>query len=152
MAKSAADRARDYRERKRREREAAEAAARDARDAVAGSAMRVAVESALGAMKWLVASDDAAVAQARALARQVDLLEHEGQLDRMLSAHRALSRVLHELGGMPIVRMQHELRSLKLRGGGGDGDEGEAEQPSAEERQRAGNVTSIQRPPKRARA
>lgn len=106
-----AEKQRRFRARRAQEREAEKAA----RGSVpAPSVMRSAVGDALAAMKWLVSSDAASVAQARELARQVDELSHVNDYTRALSAHRALSRVLNDLGGTPTVRMQHELRSLKL--------------------------------------
>jgi hypothetical protein len=101
--------------------------------------MRDAVESSLAAMsKWITASDGASVQQARALAHTIDRLEWKGDDVRALSAHRALSRVLHDLGGTPTVRMQHELRSLKAeRKVEGDG------------KPLPGNVSKLERPAKR---
>lgn len=110
--------------------------------------MRAAVDTSLKAMKWIVPSDSASVAQARLLAKQVDELEHAGQAMRALSAHRALSRVLNDLAATPAARLQHEVRSLRAgadQGGGGDGgNEGESQQSS--------NVSQFKRPEKRRRS
>lgn len=144
MAKSAAERAREYRARKASERAAEEAAARDARDAEAPRVMRDAVEASLAAMKWIAPSDAASVAQARSLAEDVDLLRHAGDTNRALSAQRALSRVLNDLGGTPTVRMQHELRSLKAAKRTEGADDGDSV-PTPD------NVTKLERPAKRAR-
>ncbi|MGK9222058.1 MULTISPECIES: terminase small subunit [unclassified Microbacterium] len=142
-------------ERKRRKR-AEERAERDARAATsrtradtgpAPTTMRDAVDGALAAMKWLAPSDVAAVTQAKDLARIVDESTHSGDEARALSAHRALSRVLNDLGGTPTVRMQHELRSLKLAKRTEDADGGNE---SSEGGRRPENVTELKRPPKRA--
>lgn len=144
---AARKRSKEYRDRKAAEKRAQETAARDERDAEAPAVMVSAVEAALAAMsKWLVDSDAASVAQARMLARRVDRYEHSDDDVKLLSAHRALTRVLNDLGGTPTVRMQHELRSLKLAAKTEvlDGGEGETEKP-------AGNVSKFERPPKRKR-
>lgn len=127
------------------ERDAERAKARTGSDAAAGTAMREAVESALKAMKWIQPSDAASVAQVRRLAKAIDELEHEGDRIRLLSAHQALTRVLHELGGTPTVRMQHELRSLRAQ-------KNEVPNGSNDEAAAAGNVSRFERPAKRKRA
>ena len=140
---AARERARKYRERKAAERDAARSSARDARDAVAPTTMRDAVASSLTAAKWIVASDAAAVAQAHALAKQIDLLDHAGDTTRLLSAHGRLTTVLDRLGATPVVRQQHELRSRKLTPEVPDaGSEGSTAKPE-------GNVSQFRRPPKR---
>lgn len=139
-------RSQEYRDRKKAVAEAAKAKERDARDAAAGTEMRDAIESALKAMKWIQPSDAASVAQARQLAKSIDELAHEGDRIRMLSAHQALTRVLHELGGTPTVRMQHELRSLRAQ------TKNEVPDGSNDEASTAGNVSAFRRPPKRKRA
>lgn len=148
MAKSSAERAREYRERKRKEREEAAAAARDARDADAGTAMREAVTEAIASMKWLVASDIASKMQALDLARIIDEATHEGDDARALSAHRALSRVLNDLGGTPAVRLARELRSLKHA----PKTEGDDERNEGEGGATPANVTKLERPKPRSRA
>ncbi|WP_157079051.1 terminase small subunit [Herbiconiux solani] len=150
-------RARDAeRKRRRRAEQRAEAAAvkatgrvgADTPDTSAPTTMRDEVEAAIAAMKWLVESDRASKAQARMLAEDVDLLRHAGETTKALSAQRALSRVLADLGGTPTVRMQHELRSLRAttKSEGSDG-EGSSEGGSSA----GGNVTALRRPEKRAR-
>lgn len=146
MAKTAAERARDYRDRKRQEQDAANAAARDSRDATAGTDVRDAVEATISAARWLTGSDAASIAQARTLAKRIDLLEHEGETTRALSAHRALSQVLNDLGATATKRMQYELRSSKAARP--EEDDGERK-PGEGAASRAGNVTPISRPPKR---
>lgn len=106
--------------------------------------MRDAVDEALAAMKWLVASDVASVMQAKELAREIDELSAEGERTKALSAHRALSRVLSDLGGTPNMRMQRELRSLKHAPPPG----GEDERPDSPSEGGA-VVTQLKRPPKR---
>jgi hypothetical protein len=140
----AAERARRSRARKREIREAAEAAARDARDKVAGTVTRDAVEATIDAAKWLTGADAASIAQARTLARRIDLLEHEDETTRALSAHRALSQVLNDLGATATKRLQYELRSRKAVAAEGGDDDNEVEAPA--------NVTSLRRPAKRSRA
>ncbi|WP_444543326.1 terminase small subunit [Mycetocola manganoxydans] len=78
--------------------------------------MQDAVERSLAAMKWLTTSDGAAVELARLTAAQVDLLSVPGNtslLEKKSRASASLLRVLHELGGTPAVRLQHELRSMR---------------------------------------
>lgn len=108
--------------------------------------MRDSVRRSLAAMKWLVDSDEAAKDQATELARLVDELQHAGDTSRALSAHRALTKVLNDLGGTPMRRMMHELRSLR----GGSGPEVPDEQHEGDET--SGNVTQFQRPPRRSEA
>lgn len=139
-------------ERKRKARAAA-AVKRDAEkaeyrrrpDASIPRTMRDAVETTIAAAsKWLVDSDAALVAQARMLARNVDTYLFTCEDSKMLSAQRALTRVLNDLGGTPTVRMQHELRSLKLAAKTEVPDGGEGEAGT-----QAGNVSEFKRPPKR---
>lgn len=127
-------------------RDAERKAAADASKASAPSEMRNAVEKALAAMKWLVDSDAASVAQARALAKDVDELGADGDRSRALSAQRALTRVLNDLGGTPTVRMHHELRSLRLAA------KTEVPDGEGEAGKQAGNVSAFKRPEKRKRA
>ncbi|BAU32467.1 terminase small subunit [Microcella alkaliphila] len=143
---AARERARKYRQKKAAEREAARQAERDERDAEAPRTMRESVRASLEAMKWLVDSDVAAVLQAKMLAEQIDLMTHAGETTKALSAHRALTTVLDRLGGTPTVRMQHELRSLRMAAkteGGKDGDEGADTPP---------NVSRFERPKRRRRS
>lgn len=136
-------------ERKRRarakaaaERDAGRRSARTALASAAPTTMRDAVRDALAAMKWLVASDVASKVQALELAREIDEFTHEGERMKALSAHRALSRVLSDLGGTPNMRMQRELRSLK-----------HAPKPEVDvdsvDSAAAGNVSKFERPAKR---
>lgn len=128
------------------ERDAERARRRDASDASAPRRMRDAVERSLAAMKWLQPSDDTAVELARDLAQDVDESRHEGDRVRAQSAARALTRVMHELGGTPTVRMQHELRSLRAQ------TKSEVPDGSNDEAAQAGNVSQFKRPEKRKRA
>lgn len=144
-------RAAKSRAKKKVEKQAAEASQRDARDGSNPSAptvMQDAVEEALAAMKWITASDRAAVMQVRRLAALVDLLEASGDWIRALSAHRALTSALTALGGNPIVRQQHELRSLRAVSRNGGDDDGEHEGETTAE---GGIVTKFERPAKRSR-
>lgn len=94
-------------------------------------------------MKWLVDSDAAAIAQARMLADSVDRLQAAGEESKALSAHRALTSVLNDLGGTPTVRLQRELRSQKLK----------TEVPDdGNDTATKGNVSKFERPPKRQKA
>jgi hypothetical protein len=141
-----ADRKRNQRAKDRAAREAAKAAVADARNASATQYMTEAVERSLAAMKWLTRSDDAAVSQVRKLAMFCDRLEDDGDYIRALSAHRALTSALQALGANPIVRQQHELRSLRAvsrtSGGSDDGDRTDQQPEGA-------IVSNIKRPPKR---
>lgn len=144
---------------RKREKRAQERAARDAAVTAAKPENRAdrpkmvdEVKTSLAAMKWLQPSDSASVAQAKALAAEIDALTDAGDTAKALSAHRALSRVLNDLGGTPTVRLQHELRSLKLgrraeEDDDDDGDEAdEADQPAG-----AAIVSKFERPKKRSR-
>lgn len=148
MAKTAAERAREYRERKRAERDAEEARARDARNAVAPTTTRDAVEATIAAAKWLTGADAASIAQARVLAKRIDLLEHVDDTARALSAHRALSQVLNDLGATATKRLQYELRARKLAPAEGAGDEREPGEGGST----PANVTRLRRPEPRSRA
>jgi hypothetical protein len=137
-------------ERKRLSRAAARATAvptkpktTDGVDVPASTVMHDAVESSLLAMKWLVDSDAAAMAQARMLAATVDRLQDAGEETKALSAHRALQAVLNNLGGTPTVRLLRELRSQKLKTEVPDG----SSNPTTE-----GVVSEFKRPPKRQKA
>ena len=140
---------------RKREKRAEAAAAREAEQRASRTSaasdvprtMRDAVADALQHMKWLVPSDVASRTQAEDLARIIDEATHEGNEVRALSAHRALSRVLNDLGGTPSVRLARELRSLKHAAnpeGGDERIEGEGGAPD--------NVTRFQRPAPRSRA
>lgn len=128
------------------ERDAARAAAKDAADASAATTMRDAVKSAIEAAKWLVPSDAASVAQAHELARQIDEHTAAGDAVKAMSAHRALSRVLNDLGATPAARMHHELRSQRSsKTEVPDGNEGKVATGGAV-------VSQLKRPTKRRRA
>jgi len=101
------------------------------------------VEATLAAAKWLTGADAASIAQARLLAKRIDVLEFEDETTKALSAHRALSQVLNDLGATATKRQQYELRSRKAESQteGGDDEQGTAGA--------SGNVTQLRRPPKR---
>ncbi|WP_425836979.1 terminase small subunit [Microbacterium sp. PA5] len=142
----AAERARKYRARKRAEADVVAAAKRDACDAEIPTTIRDAVADALEHMKWLVPSDAASVAQAKSIAEDLDRYRHERDDAKALSAHAKLSRVLNDLGGTPLVRLQRELRSLK----NAPKPEGDDERnPSEGAASKPGNVTQFERPSKR---
>jgi hypothetical protein len=105
--------------------------------------MRDSVEATIAAAKWLTGADAASMTQARLLAEDVDVLRHEGDTTKALAAHRALSRVLSDLGATATKRQQYELRSRKAetQTEGGDDEQGTAGA--------SGNVTQLRRPPKR---
>ena len=167
---SAAERARNYRERKKSEAleaEAAAAAARDARDADTPSqnppaspprriSMRESIDEAIAAMKWLKPSDKAAEDAARLYAGLIDeTLERDPTATgKAASLGQLLARWLHELCGTPTVRLQHELRSLRIAAGLTEPGGENGDKPVEGTPQRAGEatVTPISRPPKRARA
>lgn len=109
------------------------------------------VTQALAAMKWIEASDKAAVDLTLLYARQIDTFTRskDPQVKTKgiyLGPH--LLRALVALGGTPTARLQHELRSRKLAGPEAEGDHEDA----AETKRPAGNVTSIKRPPRRYRS
>lgn len=163
---AAAKRSREYRDRKRREKEVAEevaAAERDARDAAAESKpfkLVDSVEAAIAAMKWIRDSDGALVDMAKFYAVQIDkvISDDPTATGKAASLGQLLTRILHELGGTPTVRLQHELRSLRLAAGleseDGDHEQHEADRRQDDAAQVAGGaiVSSIQRPPKRTRS
>lgn len=139
-------------ERKRRarakaaaEREAAREAARMGRASVAPTTTRDAVEATIAAAKWLTGADAASIAQARTLAHRIDVLEHADETTRALSAHRALSQVLNDLGATATKRLQYELRSRKVAPGEGDDEPKQGGATPA-------NVTRLERPTPRSRA
>lgn len=140
-----AEKQRRYRERRREAREAEKAAAGNADNGPVPTTMRDSVESALSAAKWLTDADGASRAQARALAKQVDVLEHAGETTRLLSAHRALSQVLNDLGATATKRLQYELRSQRST---------DAEVPDGEVKRASGDaiVSELKRPAKRRRS
>lgn len=143
MGKTSTERSREYRARKKqRELEQHSETLRRR-----GPNVRRALDASLKAMKWLRPSDDGAVAQARAVADLVDAARKEGDVARELSAHRQLTTILNELGGTPKVRMQHELRSARMK----DDDEGATANGGerSSTRQSAANVAAFERPAKR---
>jgi len=170
----AATRARRYRERKRANANAADTLPGLTRDAVASSTIPPAdapkppaftmlnsVNAAIDAMKWLQPSDFAAVDLARMTALQYDnlLAGDPSATGRAASLGQLLTRVLHELGGTPTVRLAHELRSMRLQPPTADPKPGDPnaddldEEASEPSRRKSGaTVTSIKRPPKRKRA
>lgn len=105
-------------------------------------AMRRSVTAALAAAKWLAESDVASRQQALMLADDVDACLAIGDRVGSRAAHRALSRVLNDLGMTPTVRLQRELRSRKVSPEVPDAESGSS---SAE----AGNVSQFKRPQKR---
>lgn len=134
------------------ERDARRAQARTVTDASAASTMRDAVEATISAAKWIVDSDAASVAQARALAKQIDELDHAGETVRSISAHRALSRVLADIGATPTARLQHELRSRRMERADGKEVDEDGRQPTGQQGEGAGGVVTPIRPPKRRRS
>lgn len=129
------------------QREAERLAARTADESAAPTTMRDAVEDAIKAARWLTGADAASIAQARTLARRIDLLEHDDETTRALSAHRALSQVLNDLGATATKRMQYELRSRR-----GAPEEGDDERNPGEGGETPSNVTKLERPQPRSRA
>ncbi|SJN10549.1 hypothetical protein FM113_09405 [Leucobacter sp. 7(1)] len=79
--------------------------------------MRQSVEGSIAGMRWIAASDAAAVAQVRALADMADQATATGDTSLALRAHSLLSRLLAEVGGTPKVRMQLELRARRVEQG-----------------------------------
>lgn len=108
--------------------------------------MREAVDSAIAAARWLTLSDRASEEQARQLADDVDASNAVGDRAAARSAHRALSRVLNDLGATPSVRLQRELRSRRMIEETGASDDGHAAATGT-----TGNVTQFERPPRRKR-
>lgn len=140
---------RAYRARKAADREAAAAAAAGHASHVdAPTTMRDAVEASITAARWLTGADAASIAQARTLARRIDLLEHADETTRALSSHRALSQVLNDLGATATKRMQYELRSRRAAPEEGNSDE----RNSGEGGETPANVTKLERPTPRSRA
>lgn len=123
-----------------RARQRAEAAekARAAADGEPGP-MRQSVDAAIAAAKWLGPSDAATIAQLRSLADVVDVASRTGDVKLELRAHSLLSRILADAALTPRVRLQHELRSLKV-----------AAAPASDAAiAKASNVTRFPRPAKR---
>ncbi len=118
-----------------------------------------ATELALSAMsKWLQDSDKAAVNQARFYSKLIDGIDVENDeraTAKLTSLGQLLTRILHELGGTPTVRMQHELRSMRLNPNANGGDDGDSVDGAESEPAKPGAgavVTSIKRPAKRGRS
>lgn len=168
---AAALRARKYRAAKKRKALEAAAAATDERDAErdgqAGKPTQVrpsiaaSTENALAAMKWIKDSDGALVDMARLYSLQIDeiLYRDPEATGKAASLGQLLTRILHELGGTPTVRLQHELRSMRMdaaadamSGGDDAGSDEEDPRENASSRRGGATVTPIKRPPKRKRA
>lgn len=142
MARSDADRAREYRARRRDARDADRRAAARAAAESAGTEMRDAVEASIAAAKWLAPSDSATLSQLRATARIIDVAIAVEDVTLELSAHGRLSGLLNAAGMTPTSRMQNELRSQR------------AVPETADPGSLPANVQSITspRPPKRTRS
>ncbi|WP_442922238.1 terminase small subunit [Microbacterium sp. No. 7] len=140
-----AERKRRVRAAEREAREAARLAGRTSAESAASTATRDAVEATIAAARWLTAADAASIAQARTLAKRIDLLEHADETTRALSAHRALSQVLNDLGATATKRLQYELRSRRVA----PAEDGDDERESSEGGATPANVTKLERPPKR---
>jgi hypothetical protein len=145
---AARERMRAKRARERAERDAARVSSANAANGEAPTTTRDAVDATIRAAKWLTDADAASIAQARTLARRIDLLEHADETVRALSAHRALSQVLNDLGATATKRLQYELRSRRVVPGEGDGDE----RSPGEGGKTPDNVTKLERPRPRSRA
>jgi hypothetical protein len=86
-------------------------------DDVEPGPMLTAVNTSVDAMRWIEDSDYALVVLTRQQAAQIDALHAVGTSAARAQAVRAqgqLLRSLQALGGTPVVRMQHELRSRRL--------------------------------------
>lgn len=132
---------RAWRARKRAERAAAAVDAAHAQ-IVPQMSMADAIATSVAAMKWLAPSDGAAVLLARLLASQIDALTAAGDIAGSIRHSSALLRILRELGGTPMVRLQHELRSRRVGVLKAERDEAQAVEASP-------NVTRFVRPAKR---
>lgn len=104
-------------------------------EALPAQPIRDALEESLRVMKWIGPSDVTAVAMARSLADVADLHLREKDMRAHTAALRDLRGILNDLGGTPLVRLQHELRALRLE-----------VQASTVKRPRAGGVTDGQAP------
>lgn len=120
------------------------------------------VNLAVDAMKWLQPSDYALVDLARQTAMAMDrVLADDPNSPKAATWGNLLKQTLHELGGTPTVRLQHELRSMRLvpplTEDPNSGDEDDDTIPvdpagrksKAAKRRSDATVTSIKRPPKR---
>ncbi len=134
---TSAERARNYRQRKALEAKAAaeaQAAERDnsrdagtERDAAAidtpskprAIVLRDSVADAIAHMKWLKPTDSALSDMALMYAGMIDDLvaEDPTATGKAASLGQLLARLMTQLGGAPTVRLQHELRSLRLLAG-----------------------------------
>jgi hypothetical protein len=137
---------RKKREQERGQRAAATPAPANAANVPEARPMREAVDSAIAAARWLTLSDEASKEQARQLADDVDASNAAGERAAARSAHRALSRVLNDLGATPSVRLQRELRSRRILDEKGGGDDGHAAATGT-----TGNVSQFERPARRPR-
>ncbi|WP_148061456.1 hypothetical protein [Frigoribacterium sp. PhB160] len=143
---AARERMRKKREQERGQRAAATPAPANAANVPEARPMREAVDNANAAARWLTLSDEASKEQARQLADDVDASNAVGDRAAARAAHRALSRVLNDLGATPSVRLQRELRSRRLIEEKGGGDDGHAAATGT-----TGVVTQFERPARRAR-
>ncbi len=115
-------------------------------------------------MKWLEDSDKGAITAARIYDGMIDDLvaEDPTATGKAATLGQMLMRILHELGGTPTVRLQHELRALRLlpnAAAAQDADEDDDTLPvdkagrkaTAAKQRGEATVTPISRPPKRRR-
>ena len=157
---AAAKRAREYRERKRLERldqgrraQPNRPPATEARDGDSVTpTISAEVEIALAAMKWLQPSDGGAVALARHSARRIDSMvakEDDRLASRISQETQTLIRVLHEIGGTPTVRMQHELRSMRIAARVPEGEDDRNDADEEQKQEVGATVSKFERPVRR---
>lgn len=107
-------------------------------------------------MKWLKPTDFALRDQALLYAGMIDdlLYTDPTATGRAASLGQLYARLITQLGGAPTVRLQHELRSLRLLAGVNESDlDDDDQQPESkpEGNGEGATITPI-RPPKRRRA
>lgn len=174
---TSAERARNYRERKAKEAKAAAEMVAPERDAppesesvtpvtpptpaiVVPATLRQSVEDAIRHMKWLKPTDFGIRDMALMYASMIDdLRANEPEATgKAASLGQLLARLMAQLGGAPTVRLQHELRSLRLLGASTaeSGDDGSTNTEGDEGAQPEGDADVAPvipiRPPKRKRA
>lgn len=110
------------------------------------------VDKALGAMRWIMPSDGGAIALAKLSAGRIDSMvarNDDSLSSRISTEEQTLIRLLHEIGGTPTVRMQHELRSMRMSSTPSEAKN--EHNTGGEKPQQKSNVSKFERP-KRGRA